>query len=270
MSRYAEITITKRNDVFQEIQSLKSNKEKRNEKQTIFVEGVRNIKLALKYKWNVRHWIYSDYNSLSDWAKATIKDNQTNKNFCFSAELLSEISGKIDSSELIALFEMKKRVVQPSKKPFIILFDRPSKKGNLGSMIRSADAFGADGLYITGHSVDMFDPEVIGSSMGSFFALDIERLDSNEQIAKKFDDLKQQFPDLQIVGATELGDENIRQFDFNKPTIMMIGNEAMGLNKYLLSLSDKLVKIPMVGEASSFNASCSGSIFMYEIFTQRK
>jgi TrmH family RNA methyltransferase len=50
----------------------------------------------------------------------------------------------------------------------------------------------------------------------------------------------------------------------------MVGNEAMGLTKFLLDISDKLVKIPMVGEASSFNASCAGSIFMYEIFTQRK
>ena len=63
-----------------------------------------------------------------------------------------------------------------SSNPFIVLFDRPSNKGNLGTMIRSCDALGVDMLIITGHAVDLYEPDVIVSAMGSFFNLPVIRI----------------------------------------------------------------------------------------------
>lgn len=266
-----ELKIGKRNSTYQHIIVIKNNRHKRFEHKEIFVEGVRNINLALKYGWKIKHWIYENFNELSDWAKKTINQNKTNENYSFSNELITEISGKTDTSELMAIFEMKKMKIDIKNinNPLIVLFDRPSKKGNLGSVIRSADAFGIDGIIVTGHAVDIYDPEVIGASMGSYFTIPIEKIDTNEEVLKTFDLYKQIFPNLQIISTTELGDKNIAEINYKNPSILMIGNEAMGLSKFLLETSNLQAKIPMVGEASSFNASCAGSIFMYEAFMNR-
>jgi len=266
-----EIKIGKRNSTYQHILVIKNNRHKRYEHKEIFVEGVRNINLALKYGWKIKYWIYEQNKNLSDWAKKIINQNKTNENYSLTNELIKEISGKTDASELIAIFEMKKMKfnLKDKKCPLIILFDRPSKKGNLGSVIRSADAFGVDGIIVTGHSVDIYDPEVIGASMGSYFTIPIEKIDTNEEVLKTFETLKRSYGDLQILSTTELGEKNINEIDYKKPSILMIGNESMGLSKFLLENSTIQVKIPMVGEASSFNAACAGSIFMYEAFMNR-
>lgn len=266
-----EIKIGKKNNIFQHIIVLKTNRNKRFSNKEVFVEGVRNIKLAIKYGWKVKHWIYGNYAELSDWAKEVIKQNSTCENYSFTSELLAEISGKSDTSEIMAIFEMKVMAVEvnKNKSPLIVLFDRPSKKGNLGSIIRSADAFGVDGIIVTGHAVDIYDVEVIGASMGSYFTMPIEKIDTNEEVIAKFESIKSIHPDLQIIATTELGTTHIKDIDYTKPTIIMIGNETMGLSKFLLENSTVQTKIPMVGEASSFNASCAGSIFLYEAFISR-
>lgn len=266
-----ELKIGKKNNNFQLVMTLKSNRTKRFEEKSIFVEGVRNINLALKYGWKVKHWIYSNFDKLSGWAKDVVNKNKSEMNFNFSPDLLNEISGKTDTSELMAIFEMKKMVVDSQKDsaPLFVLFDRPSKKGNLGSIIRTADAFGVSGIIVTGHAVDIYDPEVMAASMGSYFTIPIEKIDTNEDFLKKIEYLRAKFAGLQLISTTEIGTVDIRTINYKKPTMIMIGNEAMGLSKFLLENSDIQVKIPMVGEASSLNASCAGSIFIYEAFMNR-
>ena len=267
-----ELKIGKRNSTFQHILVIKNNRHKRFENKEIFVEGVRNIKLALKYGWKIKYWIYEKYEELSNWARQTIKQYQAQENLSLTKELMIEVSGKSNTSEIIAIFEMKKMKInidQIYEAPLFVLFDRPSKKGNLGSIIRSADAFGINGIIVTGHSVDIYDPEIIGATMGSYFTIPIEKIDTNEEVLELFNKLKEIYPNLQIISTTELGEKNINEIDYKNASILMIGNESMGLSKFLLENSNMHVKIPMVGEASSFNAACAGSIFMYQAFINR-
>ncbi len=268
MKKLCIINVGKRNNIYQHIIVLKTNRYKRNEYQEFFVEGVHNIKLALKFGWKVKNWIISN-NKLSDWASNIIHSVESEGIYCLSNELMREISERSDQSELLAIFYMKKMEVTPSSNPFIVILDRPSKKGNLGTIMRSADAFGCDGIIVTGHSVDIYDPEVLSASMGSFFCINTERLESNEEIEHKLTNLKSHYQNLTIVATTELGEVNVRDFNFLTPVILLIGNEAKGLSKFYLDMCDATVKIPMVGEATSFNVANATSIFMYEIFTQR-
>ena len=100
-----------------------------------------------------------------------IETVKTEVNYTLTAQLLKELSGKEETSELLAIIEMREdrlENVALSSNPFIVLFDRPSNKGNLGTMIRSCDALGVDMLIITGHAVDLYEPDVIVSAMGSF------------------------------------------------------------------------------------------------------
>ena len=120
---------------------------------------------------------------------------ETTLNYELDEVLMSELSGKQDASELIAVVNIKSdeiiSVPETSKRdPIFVLFDRPSNKGNLGTTLRSCDAFGAELLVITGHGVDIYDPEVIAASAGSFFKVPFVRLSDNSEINRYIDELK--------------------------------------------------------------------------------
>ena len=94
------------------------------------------------FRSKIKNFLYNK-DSLSDWAKDMIRSVKTEENYCLTEELLRELSGKTDGSELMAVIEMREdrlEDVKLSENPFIVLFDRPSNKGNLGTMIRSCDA----------------------------------------------------------------------------------------------------------------------------------
>ena len=139
----------------------------------------------------------------------------------------------------------------------------------MGTIIRSCDALEIDGLVITGHSVDLYDPDTISSSMGSFFKLPTARIDSNEEMQGFVSELRNQYPNMQIIGTSAHADLNIDQCDFNIPTILFIGNETTGLNNHYMQICDAMVTIPIGGSASSLNVACAASIVMYEVRRQR-
>ena len=159
--------------------------------------------------------------------------------------------------------------ISRTKNPFIIILDRISKNGNLGTIIRSDDALGCDGIIVTGRSVDIYDPNVISSTTGSFFSSNIEKIDTSNGILQRLREIKNEYPEIQIVGATEKGKKRIRDYNFDKPVVLVIGNEKDGLSKFYLENCDEKIQIPIVGDATSLNIACATSIFLYEIFSQR-
>ena len=188
---------------------------------------------------------------------------------------MQELSGKTDCSELMAVIQMREDTLDDvllSPTPFIVLFDRPSNKGNLGTMIRSCDALGADMLIITGHSVDLYDPDVVVSAMGSFFNMKVVRIANNNDLFSFIDKLKAQYPNFMTIGTTAHNEQPLYNVDMARPLMLMMGNETMGLNKAFKDYCDVLCTIPMDmnSYASSFNVSCAASILMYEVTRQRK
>lgn len=138
-------------------------------------------------------------------------------------------------------------------------------------MIRSCDALGVDLLIITGHAVDLYEPDVIVSAMGSFFNLPVIRINNNEDFYQFVETLRMKYPDFKIIGTTAHKEKPIYREDLKTPILLMMGNETMGLNKAFKEYCDVLCTIPMAENsyASSFNVSCAASIMMYEIVRQR-
>lgn len=269
----AETKIYSKNSTFQKFEVLKSNRNKRYKYNEFLVEGVRSLNEAVKNNWKIVSFIY-DKNNLSNWATDMINKVSTKENFCLTADLMSELSNKEDTSELMAVIEMREdslESVQLSENPFIVLFDRPSNKGNLGTMIRSCDALGADALIITGHAVDLYDPDVVVSAMGSFFNMPVIRISDNNKLFEYIDKLKKQYPGFVTLGTTAHKENPIFNADLKVPLMLMMGNETMGLNKAFKEYCDMLCTIPMSEKsyATSFNVSCAASILMYEITRQR-
>ena len=264
------IKIGKENSTFQEILALKENRTKRHSLKKFFVEGVQNIKDAITYGWKIKAFIYSNYDSLSNWAKSVL--NYAEVGYELSANLMDNLSDKDETSELLAIIEMKEQIynINNIENPVFILFDRPSKKGNLGTILRSADALFVDQIFFTGHAVDIYDHNVITTSMGSFFKLPFKFLNSNQEFEDLISNLKSNYKDFQII-ATSLQTSNlIEDCNFTKPTLLLVGNEAKGLSKFYIDKADKLVKIDMRENIDSLNVACATSICLYEINRQRK
>jgi TrmH family RNA methyltransferase len=187
---------------------------------------------------------------------------------------MNNLSGKEDTSEIMAIIGMRDDDLDAltlSNNPILALFDRPSNKGNLGTVIRSCDALGVECLILTGHSVDLYDPEVVVASMGSFFNLTVIRAPENKMVLDFIDNLKKRYPTFQAIGTTAHKEHAIYDLDLSVPVMFMIGNETDGLSNTFSDCCDVLATIPMVDSsyATSFNVGCAATVMFYEANRQR-
>jgi tRNA G18 (ribose-2'-O)-methylase SpoU len=269
-------TITKiytANSDFQYIETLQRNRTKRNRAREFVVEGVRAINQAVLNHWTINALVYTRDRRLSDWAEGVIEHAGAKMHFVLSSPLMEKISQKEDTSELIAVAVMPDDELAriPERENFlVVVLDRPTNSGNLGTVIRSCDALRVDGVIITGHSVDLYDPETIRATTGSFFSLPAVRLPSYKELIPWFERLRQRLDGFQIIGTSARAEIPIQSYDFTAPTILLVGNESHGLSENARALCDAMVTIPMYGSATSLNVACATSILLYEVDRQRR
>ena len=269
------LRIRTRDAAYQKLEVLSTNRNKRYKYYEFLVEGVRNINEAKKNGWEFSSLIYDPAAELSDWAKNTIKSTKTDFNIELSGNLLAELSEKEDTSELMAVIKMRPdnpdEIKIRTSSPLIAIFDRPSNKGNLGTIIRTLDSLGADGLIITGHGVDLYDREVVGATMGSFFALPAVRIPKHSDLLAYMESLREKYGELQVIGTTAHAEKAVWQAELTKPTIFMIGCETDGLSEGLRAYCTEMVTIPMAENcaATSFNVACAATAMFYEAIRQR-
>ena len=136
--------------------------------------------------------------------------------------------------------------------------------GNLGTIIRSADAGGCGGVFSTQNSVDIYNSKVIRATMGSIFRLPVMKFEDPEEAISA---LKKE--GYQIIATTAHSRSSYLDPDYMKPTAFLIGQEGSGLSEEVLKSADKKVFIPMKKGVESLNAAVSASILIYEAFRQR-
>jgi rRNA methylases len=264
-----------KNADWQKLIVLGTNRNKRHRHGEFLVEGVRNINGAIANNWEIASVIYCPQSLKSDWAYKVIADAKADVLHELSPELMAELSGKEDTSELMMTVKMRHAKTLPAPTdhaPLYLLYDRPSNRGNLGTVIRSCDGFGADGLIICGHGVDPYDPETIVSTMGSFFSFPFMRAEDANGVDAVIADLKSQYPDLRIIGTTSHAQTPIYALNLKSPTLIILGNETDGMSAHLTEICTTLTTIPMSpkSSASSFNAACAATTMLYEVTRQRK
>jgi len=266
---YNKTIIHAKNAEFQIIQSLKQNRTKRKKLDEIFIEGIECIKKAIESKIEITRIIIRNMNTLSEWGKNIIKQNSDVKIIEISDKLYNELSDKINPSEMLITAKTRQSTLNDinSKNPFIIVFDRPTDFGNLGSIIRSANAFNADGLFIIGHGVDIYEPKVIRASMGSIFFTKIITIESME-ILLEFIRSQKIENNMEVIGTDSSGTVLLNDYKIKRPVMVIIGNEAKGMSVKLKEICDKIIRIPMEGNVNSLNLSCAASIIMWEIYKE--
>ena len=266
------LRVSSRNARFQQWESLLSNRNKRQRAGEFLVQGVRPISLAAKFGWPFRALIYDAERPLSAWAQNLLRGIDTVR-VAMAPGLLAELGEKAEGSpEVVAVVEMPGDDLDRIKAgdDFLgVVLDRPANPGNVGSIIRSADAFGASGVIVTGHAVDIYDPRTVRASTGSLFALPVVRSPSHRELAAWVAAQRARRRPIMIAGTDERGDREVFDVDFTQPTLLLVGNEAAGLSGGWQELCDLTVSIPMTGAASSLNAAAAATAILYEIARQR-
>ncbi len=162
---------------------------------------------------------------------------------------------------VVKMAETEHFVPEPAKA--YIYCDRVNDPGNLGTIIRTADAAGFGGVILSPGCADLYSPKTVRASMGSFF---------NMQLICDMtysDLLKYKTAGFSLIGGALDKDAcDYRDADYKKPAILIVGNEANGISCELLNQCEK-VKIPIIGKAESLNAAVAASILMYELVRQR-
>jgi TrmH family RNA methyltransferase len=296
------VRISTRNARFQQWAALLTNRNKRQRAGEFLVQGVRPISLAVQYGWQLRALLYADpaYTDqirLSSWARDLLDQTATNQpggkpagtnqpgsnppgsehtntaRIALHPDLLRELSEKDEApAELLAVVALPPDDVARlpvTDNPLVIIFDRPASPGNIGTLIRSADAFGATGVVITGHAADPYDPKAVRASTGSLFAVPVVRLPSHREVLDWLTGVRAGGLDMPLVGADERGELTVADCDLTGPTALVIGNETAGLSAAWRASCDRLLRIPMSGSASSLNAASAGTVLLYDAARQR-
>ncbi|PRY20539.1 TrmH family RNA methyltransferase [Pseudosporangium ferrugineum] len=264
------LRITSRNAAFQQWQALLGNRTKRQRAGEFLVQGVRPISLAVEHGWEIRTLLTADGPGLSRWGRDVLETAGAPRAL-LSAELMRELGGKDEEApELLAVVglpadDLGRLPVRAN--PLVVVFDRPTTPGNLGTLVRSADAFGAAGVIVTGHAADPYDPKAVRASTGSLFALPVVRVPSHREVLDWAGALD---VPVQIVGTDERGPVDIAEHDLTGPTVLAIGNETHGLSAAWRDVCDHMVRIPITGAASSLNAAAAGTVALYEAARQRR
>ena len=264
--------VTTRNARFQQWAALLDNRSKRQRSGEFIVQGVRPITLALRNGWPIRAVLYDADGATSRWAAETLAAVAAPK-VAVAPGLLHELGGKTDAApELLAVAALPAddlARIPAGPGMLTVVVDRPASPGNLGTLIRSADAFGASGVIVTGHAADVYDPRTVRAAVGSLFSLPAVRVPSHRPVLDWAGALRAAGVDVSVVGTDEHGDVDVADVDFTRPTLLVVGNETAGLSSAWREACDHLARIPMLGTASSLNAAMAASIALYESARQR-
>ncbi|WP_244242892.1 TrmH family RNA methyltransferase [Leptospira bouyouniensis] len=271
------LKVSVRNAEFQIISALRSNRTKRSSDKEVFVEGTEPIKQLLAANWQITRILYRENIPLSSWAKEVLAKEKQAKIFELKEDLYLELSEKENPSELLITAKIKNKYLIPSlgkeiklnEKPFYLLFDRPSDLGNFGSILRSADAFQVNVIFVIGHSIDVYDPKVIRASLGALFHTKIVFVKDFESFASFVHEEKKRIG-LLVIGTDSSGDTNLNEIKIKTPVLLVLGNEKKGMSVQLQSHCDHIVKIPMLGVVNSLNVSSAGSILLWEVAKHSK
>jgi TrmH family RNA methyltransferase len=267
------LQVSTANAAFQRIEVLRRNRTKRHRHGEFVVEGVRAINGALAGGWAVRAFAYARGRALSRWATSVLDASTAEAHYEMAPELFETITDRVEPPELVAVVAMRPDALDriPSGPGLaVVVVDRPGSPGNLGTLVRSCDAFGVSGVIVTGHGVDLYDPATVRASVGALFAVPCVALPSHREVAAWVDARRRARPGLTLVGTSARATVPLRGFRWSAEVVLVVGNETSGLSHAYRELCDVLVGIPMRGTATSLNAAVATSIALYELDAWRR
>jgi len=234
------------------VKSLKLKKY-RNKAASFLVEGAKNVVELISSDFEIQN-LYVTEKFLNQYSEQL--GGNLNYDLCSEKELIA--LGTFQSNEYaLAVAKMKVHKLDMSSTPFAIALDSIGDPGNLGTIIRIADWYGIKTILASNETTDFYNPKVINASMGSFVRVNIVSLDIEQFLSEN--------KTHKVYGAMLEG-ENIHTVNYETESILLMGNESIGISYSLLKFVDKKITIPRVGKAESLNVAVSTGIICDSIF----
>ena len=259
-----KITSTKNPRVKHLLDLQNKSKVRRREEQFI-IEGQLELKRAVERNYTVEE-IYINENIISINESQRLLPEYHNSYTILSSEVYEKVAYRKTTGGLIAVAKPKKHHLSElnlSSNPLLLVVEAVEKPGNIGALLRTVDAAGIDGIVICDPLTDLYNPNVIRSSIGGIFTTSVAVSNSNEVVEW----LKSK--NIQILSTALTASARYDQIDYIKPSAVVFGAESTGLSDLWLNESDENIIIPMNGIMDSLNVSVSAAIVIFEAARQR-
>lgn len=256
------------NPVIKSIKSLHLKKN-RDHQSAFLAEGLKLVTDAVDLGWEIKTLLFAgSFKSNSHLQAIAAKARSRGADILeVNEKVLSAVTRRDNPQMVVGVMAQaweSAAQITPGRDAVWVALDRIRDPGNLGTIIRTVDAVGAQGIVLIGETTDPYSVEAVRATMGSIF---------NTRLCKMGPEAFKSFCGTwpgQIVGTHLAGATDYRGIDYNeKPTLLLMGNEQQGLPPTLTELCDHLARIPMRGKADSLNLAISTGIMLYEICRNR-
>ncbi len=259
--------VSPKNPLIKEIIRLEQKSSLRRTTQKFVVEGRREIFLALEAQYHFEKILFTpqlfDINELTQ--KFTFfPDTELIE---ISQEVYQKIAYRKTTEGIIGIARWKDHSLENLKlstEPLILVAENVEKPGNIGAMLRTADAANLDALIIANPITDIYNPNIVRSSLGALFTVQVATASTAEIINFL------QSSNITLFAATLQDSQPYYDQDFTQPTAIAVGSEAYGLTEQMRSAAYRKILIPMEGKIDSLNVSVSAAVLIFEAKRQRK
>lgn len=256
------------NPLIRQFISLKERKKTRTNSDQFVLEGLREFSLALKggYKPDI---IFICTNILTESLNFKLLSSlpSSTRVLTVSNKVYERIAYRGKTEGLVGIFATKEHPLEAldlqADNPLILIAESPEKPGNIGAMLRTADAAGIDAVIIAEPKGDLYNPNVVRSSIGCLFTVPVA-VGSNEEVLHFIKE-----NNIRVFAASLQTKTVYHSMDFTPPTAFVVGQESTGLTPFWYRHSYESISIPMAGSIDSMNVSVSAAILIFEAKRQR-
>lgn len=256
------------NTFIKELVQLKEKSRLRKKTNTFLIEGLREISLAIRGNYQIKSiLIASSVINNEEIGSLLSNVNSSIEIIEISKEIYKKLAIRDSTEGILAIAKSKNlslsTIQLKSKNPLILIAEAPEKPGNIGALLRTADAAGVDAVFIANPKTDIYNPNIIRSSVGCVFTTTIATGTTSEIISF----LKEN--NIHIYGAALTASVAYQTINYTKASAIVVGTEATGLSNEWLQNSTQNILIPMRGTIDSMNVSVSAAIIIFEAVRQR-
>lgn len=253
------------NPYIKQLVQLKDKSRERKKSRLFLIEGKRELSLALKGNYDVDTVLF--YSELISEEELSSLIPSNIKRIEISKDVFQKIAHRDTTEGIIAVAKTKSHllddIIFKSENPLILIAEAPEKPGNIGALLRTADAANVDAVIIANPKTDLYNPNIIRSSVGCVFTKQVATGSTKDIVSF----LKQHH--INIFCAALQASVNYHTQDYTLPTAIVVGTEATGLSDEWLQESTHNIIIPMQGEIDSMNVSVAAGILIFEAVRQR-
>ena len=255
------------NPLVKQARALRQRKA-RQESGLFLVEGIHHVGEAVEAGWDVEALLYAPERLTSDFALRLVDEQSRRGVRCqpLSAEVFDSLAEKDNPQGLLAIVRQRAWTLSllPLNFRFGAALVSPQDPGNLGAILRTIDAVGADGLFVLDGGVDVYHPSCIRASMGTIFSTPLVQAGFDEFVAWARE------KNLRLVGTSAKASADYRTLAADaQPSVLVLGSEQKGLTPERAAACDVMVSLPMRGRASSLNLAVAAGILLYALGEKR-